>query len=99
MAIYLNEEKEDLKKTPLSDEETDSVNGGIIHLYHPTCKFEVINDETGDVMGTFEYDDLEGAKQFARENGVKDTLVASSYVFEVRSQYQEKQWWLSQFEK
>ncbi|MBE6129517.1 MAG: hypothetical protein E7185_09605 [Erysipelotrichaceae bacterium] len=59
MAIYLNDEN--TKKTSLSDEEVESVNGGVIHLYHATDKFEVIDDETGDVLGTFDYDDLEGA--------------------------------------
>ena len=62
----------------------------MIHLFHDTCRFEVINDETGDVMGTFDCDDLEGARKFAREHGVEDWLVYTSYVFSLRSRYEAK---------
>ena len=86
---YLNDENS--KKTSLSDEEVESVNGGVIHLYHATNKFEVIDDETGDVLGTFDYDNLEGAQQYAREIGVEDRLVATTYVFELRREYEAKQ--------
>jgi hypothetical protein len=86
---YLNDENS--KKTSLSDEEVESVNGGVIHLQHATDKFEVIDDETGDVLGAFDYDNLEGAQQYAREIGVEDRLVATTYVFELRREYEAKQ--------
>ena len=40
-----------------------------------------------DGLGTFESNDLEGAKQFAREIGVEDRIVASTYVWDLRRQY------------
>ena len=87
MGINVIEEQGDSIRQ-LSDEELESINGGIIHLFRDTCKFEVIDDKTGDVLGTFEYDDLEGAKQYAREIGVEDRLVYSSVVWQIRAQYQ-----------
>ena len=89
MAIYVNEE-EKARKKPVTDEDADKVNGGVIHLFHDTCKFEVINDETGDVMGTFDCDDLEGARKLAREHGAEDRLVYTSYVFSLRSRYEAR---------
>ena len=87
MAIHVNEGQGDSTIAPLSDEELSSVDGGVIHLFHGTSKFEVIDDKTGDVLGTFESNDLEGAKQFAREIGVEDRIVASTYVWDLRRQY------------
>lgn len=97
MAIHVNDGQGGSTITPLSDEELSSVSGGVIHLFHDTCKFEVIDDETGDVLGTFDYDDLEGAQQYAREIGVQDRLVSSSVVWEIRSEYQTRKWMESQF--
>ena len=92
MAVYVNEEE--ARKKPITDEDADKVNGGVIHLFHDTCRFEVINDETGDVMGTFDCDDLEGARKFAREHGVEDRLVYTSYVFNcyAADMRQRKEW-------
>ncbi|MBQ6391475.1 MAG: hypothetical protein IJH88_07610 [Eggerthellaceae bacterium] len=90
MAIHVNKGQEDPNITPLSDEELSSVSGGVVHLYHGTYKFEVIDDETGDVLGTFDYDDLEGAQKYAREIGVEDRLVYTSYVFDLRREYEAK---------
>ena len=41
-------------------------------------------------MGTFDCDDLEGARKFAREHGVEDRLVYTSYVFSLRSRYEAR---------
>ena len=80
----MNEGQGDSTITPLSDEELSSINGGVIHLFRDADKFEAIDDETGDVLGTFDSDDLEGARQFAREIGVVETLVNTSYVYDLR---------------
>ena len=42
------------------------------------------------MLGTFDYDNLEGAQQYAREIGVEDRLVATTYVFELRREYEAK---------
>ena len=56
----------------------EKVNGGVIHMYVPIDKWEVIDDRTGGVLGTFDRPDLEAAKKYAREltksEDVKDFL-------------------------
>jgi hypothetical protein len=87
MAIYLNEGQDELKKTSLTDEEAGNVNGGVIHMNFEIKKLEVIDDETGKVLAQFEKDQLEDAKKYARDHGIDDMLVYTSYVEDIRRRY------------
>lgn len=89
MAIHAYKRQGDSTITPLSDEELSSINGGFIYLSRYSFKYEVIDDETGDVLDAFEYDDLESARQFAREIGVSEALVTTSVVDDLRRAREE----------
>ena len=72
--------------------EMELANGGVIHMYFPIDKWEVIDDWTGGVLGTFDRPDLEAAKKYARELGMKDAIVYTSYVMDLRRRYEVYVW-------
>ena len=68
------------EKGSLNEEELKDVNGGAIFKYgvsdgwEVATAYEVIDDNTGEVMETF-YDDYAGASDYAFRHGMSDQIL------------------------
>ena len=82
-----------VKKTNLTKEELNQINGGGIAIsgdYFLNCTvFSVINDKTGDVMARF-YDEFEEACDFADNHGTTCYFMTWDEVSKLREQNKNK---------